>query len=216
MARKKKKDKCPYCGRMFVYLSRHKCKVKKRLEGGIEEKSVAERRRDRIKEKKKQIKRPLKKEEKNILEIINEEERISFNDLLKKTGKRRDELEEIVDILELKSKVKINRELRDAAWTKVIQTLGEYEGEMEFEVPEYDKKDKAFIWKQFGKQPCFICPFTGRCSGNNPEIFNPHHCPWLTEWIKVSLGESEQELEEFNIDFDKISHLMEEDKLEVR
>ena len=40
---KKKKETCPYCGKSFAYLSRHKCKIKERVEGGVEDKTEAER-----------------------------------------------------------------------------------------------------------------------------------------------------------------------------
>ena len=50
---KKKKETCPYCGKSFAYLSRHKCKIKERIEGPTDEKSEVERRIERIEEKKK-------------------------------------------------------------------------------------------------------------------------------------------------------------------
>jgi len=78
---KKKKETCPYCGRSFAYLSRHKCKIKERVEGTTEQKSEVERRIERIEEKKKEFSRTMRKDEKNILEIIDKEKNIYFNDL---------------------------------------------------------------------------------------------------------------------------------------
>ena len=52
---KKKKETCPYCGKSFAYLSRHKCKIKERIEGPIDEKSDVERRIERIEEKKREF-----------------------------------------------------------------------------------------------------------------------------------------------------------------
>ena len=45
---KKKKETCPYCGKSFAYLSRHKCKIKERVEGVGEDKTESERRIERI------------------------------------------------------------------------------------------------------------------------------------------------------------------------
>ena len=61
---KKKKEVCPYCGNSFAYLSRHKCKVKERLESPEDsDKSEVDRRIERIEERKKHFTRNLKKEE---------------------------------------------------------------------------------------------------------------------------------------------------------
>jgi len=111
---KKKKEVCPYCGKSFAYLSRHKCKIKERVEGGTEDKTDVERRMERIEEKKIDISRNLKKDEKMILSTINKVGEIFFNDLLELTGKSHDELEEILDILMLQSKIKLIRELLEA------------------------------------------------------------------------------------------------------
>jgi len=64
---KKKKETCPYCGKSFAYLSRHKCKIKERVEGPLEEKSDVERRIERIEEKKKEFNRILRKDEITVL-----------------------------------------------------------------------------------------------------------------------------------------------------
>ena len=104
---KKKKETCPYCGKSFAYLSRHKCKIKERVEGSSDEKSKVERRIERIEEKKKQFTRNLRKDEKAILNIINREKEIYFNDLLQKSNKKQVDLEEILEFLVLQSKIKI-------------------------------------------------------------------------------------------------------------
>ena len=76
----KKKEVCPYCGNSFAYLSRHKCKVKERIEGSEEsDKSDVERRLERIEERKKEGARSLRKDEKMVLRIINQEKDIFFN-----------------------------------------------------------------------------------------------------------------------------------------
>ena len=79
---KKKKEICPYCGKSFAYLSRHKCKIKEHVEGPTEDKSDVERRFERIEEQKKKFNRTLKKDEKVILNIINREKDIFFERLL--------------------------------------------------------------------------------------------------------------------------------------
>ncbi|MDX1798802.1 MAG: hypothetical protein R3255_09145, partial [Candidatus Lokiarchaeia archaeon] len=126
---KKKKETCPYCGKSFAYLSRHKCKIKERVEGPLEEKSDVERRIERIEEKKKEFNRNLRKDEKTVLSIINREKDILFDRLIKLSNMQRNDLEEILEFLVLKSKIKMKRELVDASWTKHIFALEEIEGE---------------------------------------------------------------------------------------
>jgi len=92
---KKKKETCPYCGKSFAYLSRHKCKIKERVEGVVEDKTEAERRIERIEETRKQIRRTLKKDEKIILNLINRKKELYFDELLELTNKNRDDLEKI-------------------------------------------------------------------------------------------------------------------------
>ena len=194
---KKKKETCPYCGKSFAYLSRHKCKIKERVEGPLEEKSDVERRIERIEEKKKEFNRTLRKDEKLILNIINREKDIFFNRLMELSNKKRNDLEEILELLVLQSRIKMKRELLDASWTKHIYALEEIEVKAKDLKINKDKKD--FIWNMFSKQPCFICPFRNKCNETNLDQFNPQHCPWLTEWIEVA-----SKGEDYNINFDEI------------
>ena len=194
---KKKKEICPYCGKAFAYLSRNKCKIKERVEGPLEEKSNIERRIERIEEKKKEFKRNLRKDEKFILNIINREKDIYFDRLTELTNRKRNELEEILELLVLQSKIKMNRELVDASWTKHIYAIEEIE--VEVKDIKINKNRKDFIWNMFSRQPCFICPFRDKCNETNLDQFNPQHCPWLTEWIEAT-----SKGEDFFINFDEI------------
>ena len=194
---KKKKEICPYCGKGFAYLSRHKCKIKERVEGPLEEKSEVERRIERIEEKKKEFNRTLRKDEKIILNIINREKDLLFDRLLKLSNKKRNDLENILDILALQSKIKMTRELVDASWTKHIFALEDID--VKVKSLKINKNIKDFIWKMFSQQPCFICPFREKCNDSNIDQFNPQHCPWLTEWIDLTLKG-----EDYNINFDDI------------
>ena len=191
---KKKKETCPYCGKSFAYLSRHKCKIKERVEGASEEKSEIERRIERIEVKKKEFNRTLRKDEKNILNIINREKKIYFNDLLKFSNKKPHDLEEILEFLALQSKINIRRELVEASWTKKISSIEE----MDIKVKDVkiDENQSDFVWNIFSRQPCFICPFRSKCNDTNIDQFNPSYCPWLTEWIEIS-----SRGEEYNINF---------------
>lgn len=200
---KKKREVCPYCGKSFAYLSRHKCKIKERVEGPLEEKSDVERRIERIEEKRKEFKRTLRKDEKLILDIINREKDILFNGLMELSNKKRNDLEEILELLELQSKIKMNRELVDASWTKHIYALEEID--IEVKELKINKNRKDFIWNMFSRQPCFICPFRDKCNETNLDQFNPQHCPWLTEWIEVT-----SKGEEYSINFDEIEARMQD------
>ena len=182
----KKKEVCPYCGNSFAYLSRHKCKVKERIEGSEEsDKSDVERRLERIEERKKEGKRSLRKDEKMVLRIINQEKDIFFHKLLELTNKKRMELDKIVNTLYLQSKININRELLEASWVKRITIMEKIDVEVEDLQVEREKND--FMLDIFSHQPCLTCPFTGKCNKTNLDQFNPLHCPWLTQWVKTSL-----------------------------
>jgi len=186
MAKKKKKEVCPYCGNSFAYLSRHKCKVKERVEGAEEEgKSVAERRMERIEERKREKARSLKKDERMVLNIISREKDIYFEDLLVITKKEKSDLNRIINILALQSKIIVNRELMEASWTKHITISESFD--VEIKENNIDKSKSDFILDLFSHQPCLICPFIGKCNKTNLDRFNPTHCPWLSDWIKISL-----------------------------
>ncbi|MFW9950075.1 MAG: hypothetical protein ACFFKA_08120 [Candidatus Thorarchaeota archaeon] len=183
---KKKKEVCPYCGNSFAYLSRHKCKVKERVEGSEEpDKSDIERRVERREERKKEEGRNLKRKEKIVLDIISKENEILFEDLLNLTNLDVIELDKILDVLELQSKVKINRELIDASWTKNISIIKEID--IQVKDLKIDTKKIDFILDIFSYQPCLTCPFESKCNDTNIDQFNPHHCIWLSEWIEESL-----------------------------
>ena len=194
---KKKREVCPYCGKSFAYLSRHRCKIKEHVEGPLEEKSDVERRIERIEEKKKEFNRTLRKDEKLILNIINREKDIFFDKLLELSNKKRNELEEILELLALQSRIKMKRELVDASWTKHVYAIEEID--MKVKDLKIDKSREDFIWNMFSRQPCFICPFRDKCNETNLDQFNPKHCPWLTEWIELS-----SKGEDYNINFDEI------------
>jgi len=192
---KKKKEICPYCGNSFAYLSRHKCKVKERVEGTEEEgKSESERRLERIEERKREEGRSLRKDERTVLKIISREKDIYFDELLEITKKEQIDLDRIINILSLQSKIHVNRELMEASWTKHITLNESYDVEIEDQKIDRNKAD--FILDVFSHQPCLICPFMSKCNSTNLDQYNPTHCPWLSDWIKVSL-----EGEIYNINF---------------
>ena len=185
---KKKKEVCPYCGKSFAYLTRHKCKIKERVEGTVDERSTVERRIERIEETKKDLKRNLRKDEKLILELINQVKDIYFEDLLKLVDIHRLDLEHILEVLALKSIIKSSRELVSAAWTKHIFSIEDYKDEVKDESLDINLENKDFIWNMFSRQPCFICPFAEtKCNETNQSTLNPFHCPWLTGWMENSL-----------------------------
>jgi uncharacterized Zn finger protein (UPF0148 family) len=194
---KKEKQVCPYCGKEFVYLSRHKCKVKERMESKEDESTQKEIRQERVKERKRELTRKLNKDEQEVLDIINKERDLVFEDLREMVDIERNKLDEIIDLLELQSRIKVRRELISASWSKHIFSIEELEEDLKVEEIEVDKSKPDWLWREFLKQPCFICPFIEQCSDDNPDIYNPNHCPWLTEWIELSING-----EEYTANFD--------------
>ncbi|MBY9017616.1 MAG: hypothetical protein KGD66_02180 [Candidatus Lokiarchaeota archaeon] len=184
---KKKKEVCPYCGNSFAYLNRHKCKVKERVEGPEEpDKSQLERRIERIEEKKKDSTRHLKKDERIVLDIIQKKKHMYFEELIELTDMTRNDLDDILELLILQSKINTKREMIEASWTKslsIIEGLG-----VKVEEKKIDASKKDFILDFFSFQPCLICPFSGKCNDTNLDQFNPTRCPWLTEWIYTSIS----------------------------
>ncbi|MBA7591688.1 hypothetical protein ES708_33848 [subsurface metagenome] len=149
----KKKEVCPYCGNSFAYLSRHKCKVKERIEGSEEsDKSDVERRLERIEERKKEGARSLRKDEKMVLRIINQEKDIFFHKLLELTNKKRMELNKILGTLYLQAKININRELLEASWVKRITMIEKID--VKVKDINVNKNNNDFILDIFSHQPC--------------------------------------------------------------
>jgi len=195
---KKKKEVCPYCGNSFAYLSRHKCKVKERVEGTEEEGiSDSERRLERIAERKREEVRSLRKDEQLVLNIISKEKDIYFEQLLEITKKERIDLDRILNTLSIQSKIHIDRELMVASWTKHITLNESYD--VEIKDLKIDRNKDDYILDVFSRQPCLICPFEGKCNNTNLDQYNPTHCPWLSDWIKISL-----EGKIYNINFEEI------------
>ncbi|MHA2290363.1 MAG: hypothetical protein ACXABG_16370 [Promethearchaeota archaeon] len=193
---KKKKEVCPFCGNSFAYLSRHKCKVKERVEGPEEsDKSDVKRRLERIEERKREGTRGLKKDEQMVLNRIKQLKSIYFDELLEITNKERVDLDKILDILSLQSKIKVNRELVEASWTKHIAIIESFD--VKVKDRKIDKQKNDFILDIFSHQPCLICPFASKCNNTNLDQFNPKHCPWLSEWIRSS-----SEGQPYNINFE--------------
>ena len=200
---KKKKETCPYCGKSFAYLSRHKCKIKERVEGAVDEKSQTERRIERIEEKKKNYRRDLRKEEKEIFQLIEEKKDLYFSDLIKLSNQTRDELEPILEQLALQSKIVIERELMESSWTKRIKVIEKID--IDVKEKKIDTDNKSFIWEQFSYVPCFVCPYEEKCTATNQDQFNPHFCEWLTQWIESSIDGKP-----IIVDFDRIQEYLDE------
>ena len=194
---KKKKEVCPYCGNSFAYLSRHKCKVKERVEGTEEEgKSDTERRLERIEERKREEGRSLRKDERIVLNIISREKDIYFEQLLEITKKERIDLDRILNTLSIQSKIHINRELMVASWTKHITLNESYD--VEIKDRKIDKNKDDYILDVFSRQPCLICPFASKCNSTNIDQYYPIHFPLLSDWIQFSL-----EWKIYNINFEE-------------
>ncbi|MFX1276734.1 MAG: hypothetical protein ACFFBP_10880 [Promethearchaeota archaeon] len=201
---KKKKETCPYCGKAFAYLSRHKCRIKERVEGAVDEKSEMERRIERIEEKKKNYSRDLRKDEKEIFSIITQKKDLYFSELLKLSNQTRENLEPILEQLALQSKILIERELMESSWTKRIKVIEMID--LDVKEKEIDHDNKSFIWEQFTYIPCFICPFHDKCTDTNQDQFNPHYCDWLTKWIELNL-----EGQDYIVDFERIQEYSNEE-----
>ncbi|KKN16677.1 hypothetical protein LCGC14_0973400, partial [marine sediment metagenome] len=91
------------------------------------------------------------------------------------------------------------------SWTKHIYSIEEID--VKIEDIKIDQKKKDFIWNMFSRQPCFVCPFRGRCNETNLDNFNPTVCRWLTNWILVSIRGEKYEIN-FAEEVDKSGNLI--------
>lgn len=178
---KKKREICEYCGGEFIYLSRHKCKVKQRIESEDEE-TEQDRRQTRLEFLRKELSRKLKKDETVILEIIRQEGELFLEELKEKGNISSNKIERILETLELKSKIKVQRELDTANWTKRISYIEDLREETAKESKKIDTRKDNFVWEMVWRVPCFLCPFIEICD-NTQVRFNPMFCSWLTDWI---------------------------------
>ena len=158
-----------------------------------------------MEEKRKEIRRNLKKDEKTALEIVNRQRDLYFDELKTLLNTTHNDLERILDVLSLQSKIRVKRELLDSSWTKRISAIVDYSKDVEVSDLKVNKKRKDFIWNLFSRQPCFICIFQEKCNNTNLDQLNPNHCPWLNEWIETLL-----EGKEYTINFDDIKNTIQD------
>jgi len=150
-----------------------------------------DRRQTRLDFIRKEITRKLKKNEVAVLEIIMKEGEIFIEELQKKANLSSDKLEKILEVLELKTKIKAQSELAEANWTKRILYAEEISKiPVKESKKKIDKRKDDFIWDVYSRMPCFLCVYIDRCD-NSQTKFNPYICAWLTDWIWHSLDKKD-------------------------
>lgn len=149
-----------------------------------------ERQQARLEFKRKEISRKLKKDELAVLKIINEGGELLLKKLKEISKLPSDKLDEILDALEMKSKIKVTRELTTASWTKHIYSIEVVEDKAPKKEKQVNTKIDDFIWNLVWRVPCFLCPFMDRCDITQVK-FNPNICTWFTDWIWGSLENKE-------------------------
>ncbi len=109
----------------------------------------------------------------------------------------RDEVKKSLSRLENKNPPKIQTRLvmEDSRWVLEIRKIEEYG------IDHSKKKVSKLIWDTVNDMPCFICPFSSKCS-EGQELYNPKTCPYLTEWLMITINKEEYHNNPFHPEFD--------------
>lgn len=195
MAKRKRDQKCPHCGRMFVYLSRHKCKLAPKDEDKKSSKKSS---------KKSKKRRNYSEIDKQVFLIIEKVERIYFHELHKKLE---DEdisakiLKNSLERLAKKHKITLCNDLQEGVRRERIDLVEQYDLK---DSESLTKGEKEFLLDSFGNCPCFLCPVVDRCSTGQNEL-NPVHCEHLKEWLRCNI-EGEEYDNPFTEDIEEEPH----------
>ena len=108
-----------------------------------------------------------------------------------------DEIKKSLVRLENKNPPKIQTRLvmEDSRWILEIRKIEEYG------IDHSKKKVSKLIWDTVNDMPCFICPFSSKCS-EGQELYNPKTCPYLTEWLMTTINKGDYHNNPFHPEFD--------------
>jgi hypothetical protein len=178
----KKKTQCPYCGNLFVSLSRHKCKLApvSSDEKAKPSKSNSTANSDKISSKKK---RNYSEIDKEVLNYVKNHDDVYKDEIAKALKIDEKLLVNSITRLKNKQKIQIKSDLVEGIRRELIQYIEEYK--LKGNCSD-TKTGNGINWETMGNCPCFLCPNVTKCNFGQNET-NPIHCQYLVDWINCRL-----------------------------
>jgi len=184
----KKKTQCPYCGKLFVSLPRHKCKDAPNTETNDSTLDTSEASSSSQPSSSKK-KRNYSEIDKEVLAYIKKKTEVYKDTLLKSLKIDEKLLVNSINRLKTKQKIQIKADLVEGIRRELIQYIEEYNLK---ENCSESKNGNSVTWETMGNCPCFLCPNVTKCNFGQNET-NPIHCSYLVEWINSRLANTHYE-----------------------
>ena len=185
----KKKTQCPYCGKLFVSLPRHKCKMAPDADLDENETTNSTLSTNSPTKTSSKKKRNYSEIDKEVLAYIKEHQEIYKDVVVGALDIDEKLLVNSINRLKTKQKIKIKSDLVEGIRKELIQYIEEYELKTKCADP---KNGETISWETMGNCPCFLCPNVSKCNFGQNET-NPIHCSYLVEWINSRLNSSHYE-----------------------
>jgi len=203
-----KKQKCPNCGKFFIYLNRHKCPLlpKNYETTKSNEKKLLDGKKNVINKLKQDIsdvninkinnnsfkstglikkKKGFMEIDKEILELICTEKEIYSNEICVKLKLNPKLVERSLKRLEQKHRIIIKSDVIQGLRRDLVKFIEDYTINNPNLISSTHKGELK--WDTLGNCPCFLCPFINKCNPGHQD-HNPTTCPPLEEWIHCSIN----------------------------
>ncbi|MBN2157316.1 MAG: hypothetical protein JW776_14820 [Candidatus Lokiarchaeota archaeon] len=185
----KKKTQCPYCGKLYISLARHKCKLAPNSEMEEENPHNTNSTNDmsRFSGKKKLNYSEIDKE---VLVLVKKNQEIYKDEILESLNIDEKLLVNSINRLKTKQKIQIKSDLVEGIRKDLVKFIEEYK--MKTDPSDSNKNPNTITWETMGNCPCFLCPNVEKCNLGQNET-NPVHCQFLVDWINCRLSNTHYE-----------------------
>ncbi|MHA1452529.1 MAG: hypothetical protein ACTSRD_06690 [Promethearchaeota archaeon] len=184
-----KKTECPYCGKLFTSLPRHKCKLAPDADSKKSAKSDSTQSASNSAKNSAKKKRNYSEIDKEVLAFIKEHKDIYKDEVVSALTIDEKLLVNSINRLKAKQKIKIKKDLVEGIRKELIQYIEEYK--LKNKCAD-TKNGDSITWETMGNCPCFLCPNVSKCNYGQIET-NPIHCKYLVEWINSKLSNTHYE-----------------------
>jgi hypothetical protein len=183
----KKKTQCPYCGKLFVNLQRHKCKLDPDSDSvDVISSSKSDSLSQSASSKKK---RNYSEIDKDVLNFVKEHKEVYKDVILVKLKIDEKLLVNSINRLKTKQKIQIKSDLVEGIRKELVQYIEEYK--LKGNCAE-TKDGENVTWETMGNCPCFLCPNVTKCNLGQNET-NPINCTYIVDWINCRLNNTHYE-----------------------